>query len=69
MGLVAMSATSFGMRRHVIASVDIPSTKSWQMSSPDRTFIRASALGVGRMVVLCCQLAGEMLPLGSAVGS
>ena len=69
-GSVTILAILVGTRRRVIASVDIPSTERWQMSSPERTFIGAFAPGVSEMVVLCCRVVvrGGILPSRSAVG-
>ena len=67
--IIVSSAMSCGMRRHVIASVDIPSADDWRMSSPMRRVIGVSAPGVGGMVMLHSQVMGTVgiLPAGSAV--
>ena len=69
-GVIAMSATSFGMRRWVIASGDIPSAESWWMSLLESSVMGTSASGVGGMVVLRWQvtLGCRIIPSGSVVG-
>ena len=69
MDVDAISAISCGMRRQVIASMDIPLADSCQMSDPERTIMGASAPRVGGMVILQLRLidAAGMLPSGSAV--
>jgi hypothetical protein len=69
-GPVAILATSLGTRRRVIASVDIPSADSWQMSSPESSVMGMSTPRVGGIVVLHWQaaLGGGMMPSGSVVG-
>ena len=55
----------------MIASVDIPSADSCQISSPVSKVIGVSAPGVGRIVVLrsCDGAPVGMLPTGSAIGN
>ena len=48
----AISATSCGTRRRVIASIDKPSADNCRISVLVRTFIGVSAAGVGGIVVL-----------------
>ena len=49
---VAISATTCGTRRRVIASVDRPSADNWRMSVLVSTFMGLLVAGVGGMVVL-----------------
>ena len=51
-----------------MASVDIPSAKSWRMLLPESRVMGTSAPGVGGIVVLHCQGGGGMMPSGSVVG-
>ena len=67
----ASSATSWGIRRWVIASVDIPLAESCRMSDLERTVIGALAPGVGGMVILRARVGAieVVLPSVSRVGS
>lgn len=66
----AILATSCGTRRQVIASIDIPSAESCQMSDLERTVMGALVPGVGGMVVLRSQVGTTtgVLPSVSVVG-
>jgi hypothetical protein len=66
----AISVTSCGTRRQVIASIDIPSAESWQRSDPERTVMGALAPGVGGMVMLRSRVGATMgvVPSVSDVG-